>query len=640
MNTRNTLHTMFRQGMFAYDMEKEAQNQIFPVQPFLFRDLEPAEELRIRDNAFTRATGKTALKAVPGLTRSVSRIIGGLLLERCRGFGGWGIQDGEVYVDWFDDRARAFNARITGFADEADFTGSKRILIRCGKDGQLSGCAVDEYGGAYPYVIRMNARESGNTHTASAALTAIMLRLAYTCGTDEMRKEVSGYLDAIVHHCDARNEDSDPEEWLYAERALENIVYGLFSRSDDFRRIGWDFDAGMYGNPQCIAFMGTDEFRNADVKEFHGDSPYIGKKTAVSSARRKSIETLGELVNEGTYFLDPGRILTPEEEALVPRLDDMVPGAEVLTKAALIKGSSSSPRPFRNVLWTGETGTGKSTAAMMMAQLFRLPYRFMTIDPDTMVSDLYENILPDAGGQKPKDIGRITEALELSLIDPEGAWRCLTGEEKTGVSMEDVVREALAGHSGTGFISVRSPLVETFEKGGVCEIQEVNLAAKPGVMAGINAALDDIGIIRLPSGELIRRHPDAVVICTANVAYEGTRALNKAVKSRMTLKGVFELPDDDTLVRRVADNSGLSDRLMIRKMLKAMHAVREILEKAGETNGVCSVREVQAWAQAEAILNDPFRSAMSTIVPSASDDPEVVQEVIACLQGFFAPKEA
>ena len=90
----------------------------------------------------------------------------------------------------------------------------------------------------------------------------------------------------------------------------------------------------------------------------------------------------------------------------------------------------------------------------------------------------------------------------------------------------------------------------------------------------------------------------------------------------------------------MADNSGLSDRLMIRKMLKAMHAVREILEKAGETNGVCSVREVQAWAQAEAILNDPFRAAMSTIVPSASDDPEVVQEVIACLQGFFAPKEA
>ena len=197
---------------------------------------------------------------------------------------------------------------------------------------------------------------------------------------------------------------------------------------------------------------------------------------------------------------------------------------------------------------------------------------------------------------------------------------------------------ANATNNSGDFMYVESALVKAFRYGWVCELQEVNYAMKPGVLGGINAALDDIGIIELPTGEVIHRHPDTVIVMTANDGYEGTRKINQAVKSRMTLKGHLNLPDDDTLARRAAQNSGFKDLKTIKKMVAVMHAIRKVLNDNGETNGSCSVRELQSWAQATDILGDPYEAALATIIPSASDDPEVIEEVLRSLETQFARK--
>ena len=69
-----------------------------------------------------------------------------------------------------------------------------------------------------------------------------------------------------------------------------------------------------------------------------------------------------------------------------------------------------------------------------------------------------------------------------------------------------------------------------------------------------------------------------------------------------------------------------------------MKAIRKVLEESGETNGSCSVREVQSWAQATNILKDPYEAALATVVPSASDDPEVIVDVLSALETQFVPK--
>ena len=54
---------------------------------------------------------------------------------------------------------------------------------------------------------------------------------------------------------------------------------------------------------------------------------------------------------------------------------------------------------------------------------------------------------------------------------------------------------------------------------------------QPGVLVGLNSLLEQSGSITLPTGEIIQRHPDTVVIVTTNVSYEGCRGLNRATRS-------------------------------------------------------------------------------------------------------------
>ena len=57
---------------------------------------------------------------------------------------------------------------------------------------------------------------------------------------------------------------------------------------------------------------------------------------------------------------------------------------------------------------------------------------------------------------------------------------------------------------------------------------------QPGVLVGLNSMLEQSGSITLPTGEIINRHPDAVVVVTTNISYEGCRGLNQSVIDRMS----------------------------------------------------------------------------------------------------------
>lgn len=44
---------------------------------------------------------------------------------------------------------------------------------------------------------------------------------------------------------------------------------------------------------------------------------------------------------------------------------------------------------------------------------------------------------------------------------------------------------------------------------------------------------------------MIHRHPDAVVVVTTNVSYEGCRGVNQSVLDRMNLTQDIELPEPE-----------------------------------------------------------------------------------------------
>jgi len=78
---------------------------------------------------------------------------------------------------------------------------------------------------------------------------------------------------------------------------------------------------------------------------------------------------------------------------------------------------------------------------------------------------------------------------------------------------------------------VETDFVKALKHGYLVEVQEPSTIIQPGVLVGLNSLLEQEGSITLPTGEIIRRHPDTVVIVTTNVSYEGCRPMNRATRS-------------------------------------------------------------------------------------------------------------
>ena len=593
-----------------------------------------------------------------GVERALSRLVTPDVMSSLTGYSAYGFdKEGNFFADYWDGTADDFNRDLS--AGITDFSKNRHQLFKIDVKGKLSACVVDEMGCRTKLILNTkgNRYVKEPKHSPSGLMFALC---AYTIGKMEFGKIDTcdpGYNVSMIMHShyknlvDALNSGNTAKANDFL-RALDNDLYTL-CKFDDKVKDRYDtlpFISNLVDRNE-YSILNDTEFDMTEVKgnsAYLSGSVYLSKESGfVNEDDIPNRRTIGEIIADDAawksrYVLDPDRLLTPDEELMVPNKNDMVPNRQILTKVELIKASSTLPRPFRNVLLVGETGSGKSTSVAHMAQLLHLPYTFLPINPDTMASDLLVNIFP-----KTKEDKQILEDFEKSLpdaasivLDTASAYYQITGKVKEDATEADCMKAIRDRYyeilnSNDGFISVESPLVKAFRYGWVCEIQEANLAQKPGVLSGINAALDDLATLLLPDGEVVERHKDCVIVLTANVDYEGTRRLNQAVKSRCTLKGKLNLPDDSSLVEMIKLDSGYEDEPVIRRMIQAMHGIRKVLTENGVNDGSCGVREVVAWAQVTKILNDPYRAANQTIIPSATDDEEVEDEVIAALENYF-----
>lgn len=574
-------------------------------------------------------------------------------------YGGYGLsKDGEFYFDYNDIAADEFSNDPS-----KDHKDERRIIGHIDDSGKATLTVVDGID-QMPYTIKTkaNSRTNTNSHSAAALIYGIISMILIKVERGLINVGDKGYevASTIYNHfkdlAEAIKSGGDEDKVIAATRCLDLDIYSLFSFPDEIVQ-----DIGS----TCIVNRryDTDTYKQLDLSDIpemeavYGSSVYLEGRRALNSKGEmlkddEITQTVGELLtaDKDAYALNPSRVLTPEELALVPNKSEMIPNKEIIQKIKLIKESTSLPRPFRNILWTGETGSGKSTACAIAAQMLGLPYVFITINPDTLLSDLYVNYLPNTNkGMTREQISKLAESYPDFMdcsISPADSYLKITGQVKEDATENDCLQAILSDMSSkvneTGdFMCVKSQLVKAVEQGWFVEIQEANLASKPGVLGGINALMDDLGTIVLPTGEIIHRHPDTVICMTANVDYEGTRKLNQAVKSRLPLKGVFELPEDSKLVKTVKMDSGLDDERTIQDMIKVMRAIRKVLNENGTSDGSCGLREIVAWAQATVVLgyDNIYEAAEATIIPSATDDSDVRAAVEEAVATQFAPSE-
>jgi len=244
-----------------------------------------------------------------------------------------------------------------------------------------------------------------------------------------------------------------------------------------------------------------------------------------------------------------------------------------------------------------------------------------------MSIDEYQNAYGDL------DLNALPTATDISN-DPEMAYKAITGKKKRDATEADclaaIIQRAAAGGADSGangFHYVESPLIQAIRNGWVCEIQEPTVIAKPGVLVGLNGLLDSTSAVNLPTGETIRRHPDAVIIATTNISYEGCRDMNQSVLSRFQIKMDIHAPEDTILAERLRSMTGCPKSVRVPQILKAYHAVLNTLKTLYLTDGSVDLRTLADWISSYMITGSYMESAEMTIIPSATADEEGINKV-------------
>jgi len=109
----------------------------------------------------------------------------------------------------------------------------------------------------------------------------------------------------------------------------------------------------------------------------------------------------------------------------------------------------------------------------------------------------------------------LTEALGFNPETQFAAISCSPGMSESKLLGRVIPR--LTGEDATLYES--TPLVEVYANGGVILLDELD-NADPSILVSLNTLLDN-GMVNLPSGEIALRHPNTVIIASANTFGHG-----------------------------------------------------------------------------------------------------------------------
>lgn len=419
-----------------------------------------------------------------------------------------------------------------------------------------------------------------------------------------------------------------------------------------------------------------------DSGSFVPTSVTAGEFTIFAKTGAAVIKKAGVVVEHtdfvGKYPLTPGRTLSALELSLIPKLPEwyIIP-PEVVDICKHAQKTTGRPMQMRNFLLRGPAGTGKTMGAKAIAAGLGLPYMKYTCSANTEIFDFTGMIFPETDAVSTgsseldrereilKSMGGISYANVAKLLrlpdlddmdyDPAGVYQALTGVENLAATVQDCMSvvlekvtekvQALSKRaenrqsSGQNYTYVETDFVKALKHGYLVEVQEPSTIIQPGVLVGLNSLLEQEGSITLPTSEIIRRHPDTVVIVTTNVSYEGCRQMNQSVVDRMSLVKDIELPEPEVMVQRAMAVTGCADEYLVSQMVQVVNDMADYCRKNSITDGACGMRSLIDWVISAEISGDPYLSAKYTVISKATADEEDREALITTiLDPMFAPK--
>ena len=406
-----------------------------------------------------------------------------------------------------------------------------------------------------------------------------------------------------------------------------------------------------------------------------------GEFTIFAKTARATVGKAAEVIDHADFvgkYDFASRTFNPLEQSLIPKLPSwyIIP-KEVVDICKHAKSTTGMPAQMRNFLLRGPAGTGKTEGAKAIAAGLNLPYMKYTCSANTEIFDFVGMIFPDSensstgdavldaeretlmkmGGINYANISKLMNLPDLDDMDydPAGVYKALTGMENAAATSQDCMRLVLdkvadkvqqlskttekENTTGQTYRYVETDFIKALKNGYVIEIQEPSTIAQPGVLVGLNSLLEQTGSITLPTGEIIQRHPDAVVVVTTNISYEGCRGMNQSVLDRMSLVQDVELPAPEVMVQRAMSITGATDEYQVSQMVQVVNDLAEYCRKNSITDGSYGMRSLIDWIVSTQITEDPYESAKYTIISKATSD-ELDREALisAVLEPYFTAK--
>lgn len=285
--------------------------------------------------------------------------------------------------------------------------------------------------------------------------------------------------------------------------------------------------------------------------------------------------------------------------------------------------------PFRKFMITGNAGTGKTTDAQMIAQILGVPYFALNCGPETDESTLVAGIYPNSR-KKAEDHMKFPSLQEF-VADPMQVLEDVAYTRKEGISKSEAFRELLDAVYQSGyqkaknegdFVMQESEIIKGCRMPSVIEIMEASLIVEPGTLGKLNRLLDDSRKLDLLYGEVVERHPNAIIIITTNLNYVANREFDFSVVSRMNKVQHRKDLTEQQLAERAMFRTGCKDMEVLKQMAKVMKRLDAVVKEEFGKAGLCGYREYENWVYEYMRTQNLVKAAEDTVLSKLASDEE------------------
>jgi nitric oxide reductase NorQ protein len=204
---------------------------------------------------------------------------------------------------------------------------------------------------------------------------------------------------------------------------------------------------------------------------------------------------------------------------------------------------------------------------------------------------------------------------------------------------EDLTSSDLVGRyllKGNETIWQDGPLSIAVRYGGICYLDEI-VEARNDTTVLIHSLTDDRRVLYLDrTGEVLRAHPDFMMVISFNPGYQSIRKnLKESTKQRFS-SIIFSHPDVKTEKRIIASETGLQEDISL-TLAMIGEKIRN-LQGYGLIEGASTRLLVYAGRLIQEGLN-PWLACRTAITQTLTDDIEIMNSIEDIIKMFFEPDE-